>query len=149
MTRDRVGRVPCKFAIVGEADAVLDDRAVQRLAGGDHADVGLGELDDEQALAREFLRGLPEPSRVERDFPDRVRGGEVADVFDAFEDALISVVDRDVGLELLVDPRDRARRASRADIDTQPDRLAFGERGRSRRPLVRGPESGPGAAPGR
>jgi hypothetical protein len=65
---------------------VLDDRRVEAVAGGDHADVGLRKLDDLEAFAFELERCLPEPPRVIGQFADRVAVGERPDVLDDFED---------------------------------------------------------------
>ena len=44
------------------------------------------------ALALEFLRGLTEP-RIEEELADLVAAGQLADVIDAVEDALLALMD--------------------------------------------------------
>ena len=92
--RDDVRGVAGELGVVGEGEALLDDRGVQAQRRGDHADVGLREGEHGDAFAFELLRGLAEPPRVKDDLAEAVAVGELADLLDAFEDAAVSVIDR-------------------------------------------------------
>jgi len=103
--------------------------AACRRRRGNHPHVGLWKLDAEHALALEFLRGLAEAPRVERDLAQPVAGGEVADLLDAFEDAAGAAVDRDADVQAAVDPDDGGRAAFAANVYAGPDRFAVLELG--------------------
>jgi hypothetical protein len=72
-----------QLGIRRQADPLLDDRGVEAAPGGDHALVGLRELDHGEALALELLGGLAEAPRVVSQLGDREPAGEFTDVVDA------------------------------------------------------------------
>lgn len=104
---DGVGGVAGELRVVGHDEAAFDDGGVQACAGGNHARVVLGERDDGESFSVEFLGGLAEAPGVVDEFADVVAAGEVADEFDAFEDAFAAWM-----LEM---------------VDGSPDRLAIVE----------------------
>ena len=83
----------------------------------------LGEGDDDEPFALEFLRGLAEPPGVVDQFADVVLAGERADVVDGFEDAAVAVVEDGADLQVGVGPCDAGGGAFAADIDADPDVL--------------------------
>ena len=94
-----VGGVAREFGVVGQGEALLDDRGVQARGGGDHARVVLRERDDEQAFAFELLRGLAEPPRVVDELADVVRPASARTWSTASSTPAVAVVDRDADVQ--------------------------------------------------
>ena len=69
----------------------------------------LGERDDEQSFAFEFLGGLAEAPGVVDEFADVELGGERPDVIDGLEDTAVAVVDADADVQVRVDVDDGGR----------------------------------------
>jgi integrase len=83
----------------------------------------LRECNDEHPFALEFLRGLPEPSRVVDQLAHFVRAGERADVVDGLDHPRITVVDPHADVQPGVDVRDCGRRPLTADVQALVDHL--------------------------